>query len=267
MNHQKQWVKSVFDAAAPKYGKEGAAFFPYFGRSLVDFSQIPPGVTALDVATGKGAVLLPLANQVGAQGSVVGIDISPNMVNMTQQLLKKNGVDWAHVREMDAEQLNFQDNTFDFVFCGFALFFFPFLDEALKEFRRVLKPNGRLVVSVWGKRPKLNAWVIEEVKKLGFNKSLATTALHSPDALNSILLQSGFCNLEFKEEFKTFWHQSGLAWWESLWSHGTRSLLESLSQLELEILQKQAIRKAEKSCSLNGVPEEMHAIFGMGTKQ
>ena len=48
---------------------------------------------------------------------------------------------------MDAEKLEFPDNSFDFVFCGFALFFFPSILKAVSEFKRVLKPGGRLVVS------------------------------------------------------------------------------------------------------------------------
>ena len=42
---------------------------------------------------------------------------------------------------MDAENLDFPASFFDFVLCGFALQFFPHLDRALEEFRRVLKPN------------------------------------------------------------------------------------------------------------------------------
>lgn len=264
MKNQKQWVKDTFDAAAPDYGKGGSAFFQHFGKGLVDFSQVPVGAHALDVAMGRGAVLLPLAHKVGLQGLVKGIDISPSMVNLSEKLLKENSLYWVHVQEMDAEQLEFADHTFDFVFCGFALFFFPSLGLALKEFKRVLKPNGRLVVSVWGQKPALTAWVVEEVKRFGLNKSLASTALHNGEILKKTLVEAGFGSIRIKEESKTFYHQSALAWWESLWSHGTRSLLENLSVSELSVLQKKAVIKAEETLSVKGVSEEMHAIFGMG---
>ncbi len=264
MDKKKELVKSVFDAAAPKYGEDGASFFQYFGKSLVDFSEVPKGAHVLDIATGRGAVLIPLANRVGSQGSVVGVDISPNMVQMTRKLLDKSGGSRLSVREMDAEKLDFSDSMFDFVFCGFALFFFPSLSSALKECKRVLKPGGHLVVSVWGKKPKLTAWIVEKVKSLGVDKSISSTSLHSIEALSRVLSEADFVDLQFKEEVKTFWHKSGLAWWKSLWSHGTRFLLESLAERDLKALKKEAILKAEEDLCAQGLKEEMHAIFAVG---
>lgn len=50
---------------------------------------------------------------------------------------------------MDAEHLDFPDATFDRVLCGFGVMFFPNQNRALGEFRRVMKPGGRVAVSTW----------------------------------------------------------------------------------------------------------------------
>ena len=64
------------------------------------------------------------------------------MVRATNEEAERRGLG-IPVRVMDAEQLDFPDAEFDRVLCGFGVMFFPHLDQALAEFRRVLKPGGR----------------------------------------------------------------------------------------------------------------------------
>jgi ubiquinone/menaquinone biosynthesis C-methylase UbiE len=113
-----------------------------------EVAQIPSGSKVLDVATGRGAVLYPASESVGFQGSVTGIDLSEKMVQETnKELAGKKMFSNVEVRQMDAEHLGFPDESFDFVLCGFAIFFFPQLDKAMAEFHRVLKPTGQICVS------------------------------------------------------------------------------------------------------------------------
>lgn len=103
----------------------------------------------LDIPTGKGAILFPAAEKTGPTGKVVGIDISQQMLAETSTPVQKRDIDWIDLVHMDAEHLDFPENRFDVVFCGFALFFFPSMSKALSEFKRVLKPGGFLAVSTW----------------------------------------------------------------------------------------------------------------------
>ena len=82
----------------------------------------------------KGAVLIPASEAVGMHGTVTGIDISKGMIKRLEKDLEQRGTSNAKINLMDAEDLRFQNATFDYVFCGFALFFFPNLRSALKEF-------------------------------------------------------------------------------------------------------------------------------------
>lgn len=145
MNGHKQWVSEIFDRTAPEYGKKSSSFFSYFGNRLVEQVDIPSNSHILDVATGRGAVLFPLAQAVGPSGKVVGIDISRQMIKETSKDVIERNLNWVELQHMDAEQLDFPNNSFDFVFCGFALFFLPSISTALSEFKRVLKPGGMLV--------------------------------------------------------------------------------------------------------------------------
>src|ERR1700694_1372197 len=138
----------VFDRLAPEYDAVGPHCFAYFGRRLVEEVGITAGQHVLDVASGRGAVLFAATEKVGPTGSVVGIDLAEGMVRATNAEAGQRGLG-APVRVMDAERLDFPDAAFSRVLCGFGVMFFPHLDQALSEFRRVLEPGGRLGVSTW----------------------------------------------------------------------------------------------------------------------
>ena len=98
----KELVAGFFGRAAASYDGMGPHAFQYFGRRLVELAQIPCGAQVLDVATGRGAVLFPAAEQVGPHGHVVGIDVTEPMVQLTAAEISQQGVTNAEVCQMDA---------------------------------------------------------------------------------------------------------------------------------------------------------------------
>lgn len=260
----KQWVRTVFDCAASQYGEKGCSFFNYFGKRLVELVPVAINTHVLDVASGKGAVLFPLAEKVGHSGKVVGIDISSQMIKETSSIAKKLGLDWINLLQMDAENLDFPDNSFDAVFCGFALFFFPSLAKALSEFKRVLKPDGFLAVSTWGNDSELTRLINQEINILQSLKiSLAITPLWTEEALRNVLQSAGFKNIKIVEETKEFSHNTPEEWWESLWAHGTRAKLENLSSKQLTALNKKVLKKAASYNKGNGLTETLQVFYGI----
>jgi ubiquinone/menaquinone biosynthesis C-methylase UbiE len=159
---RKQALQGVFDRAASIYG--GVRYFPVLGQWLVDLAELPAGAHVLDVACGHGAALIPAARRVGPRGQVIGIDLSGGMVRETSAAIHRLGLTHAKALRMDAEQLEFPDASFDFVLCGFSLQFFPHLDRALSEFRRVLRPAGRVVATTWGPEDPSWSWY-EDLRK------------------------------------------------------------------------------------------------------
>ncbi|MFT8871131.1 MAG: demethylmenaquinone methyltransferase [Sporolactobacillus sp.] len=103
------------------------------------------GQSALDVCCGTGDWALSLAHAVGPSGHVIGLDFSENMLKVAAVKIKKakaTNIEFVHG---DAMQLPFVDNSFDRVTIGFGLRNVPDYLTVLKEMRRVLKPNGRIV--------------------------------------------------------------------------------------------------------------------------
>lgn len=117
------------------------------------------GVTSsqhiLDIGTGTGIVALEVARKLGEQGRVVGIDLSDGMLATAKGKADKEGLATkAEFLKMDAEALEFEDNSFDNVLSLYALRHFPNPEKAVAEIRRVLKPGGKAVIAV-GSRPEL----------------------------------------------------------------------------------------------------------------
>lgn len=266
MNNHKQWVSETFDRAAPLYGKKSSSFFDYFGRRLVEQVNVTPNQCILDVATGKGAVLFPLAEAVGPLGKVVGIDISQQMLKETSKEAHARNIDSIELLCMDAEKLDFPDNSFDFVFCGFGLFFFPSILTALSEFKRVLKAGGSLVVSTWGENSELDKWITEEIKKVGNPRGLITTPLWSGKELRKILEEASFNDIQIIEETKIFSHHSAQEWWDSFWSHATRAKFEQLSSDQLASLHEKALKKANNLDKGQGIAEPLQVFYGIAKK-
>jgi len=131
------------------YGVEAAAGYDgafshvskYFVPYLLHAAQLAPGKKVLDMATGTGIAAEAALAVVGASGSVVAADISPEMVAKARQRVGR--MPNASVAVEDGQALSFQDETFDVVLCSLGLMFFPDPARGLSEFRRVRSPGGR----------------------------------------------------------------------------------------------------------------------------
>ncbi|BEP56413.1 methyltransferase domain-containing protein [Variovorax sp. V118] len=105
-----------------------------------------PGAV-LETAAGSGAVTRMLAPQLGAGARYVVTDLNPAMLDyaVTRQATD-NRIEWL---QADALALPFENASFDVVLCQFGAMFFPDRVAGHSEARRVLKPGGRFVFSVW----------------------------------------------------------------------------------------------------------------------
>lgn len=144
----KAFVGAAFSAAAATYDDVIDFFGPY-GRALATAAGIEPGHRVLDVACGRGASLRPALAATGPTGEVVGIDLAAGMVERLGAELAADGITNAVVTQGDAEALEWPDASFDRVLAGFMIFFVPRPQVALGEMARVLRPGGRVALSVF----------------------------------------------------------------------------------------------------------------------
>jgi O-methyltransferase / aklanonic acid methyltransferase len=230
-NARKAQVRAMFDRLAPEYDAVGPACFTYFGQRLVEEAAVGHGQRVLDVACGRGAVLFPAAQRVGAAGEVIGIDLAEEMVRATNIEARRRGLS-VSARVMDAERLQFADSTFSRVLCGFGLMFFPHLEQALNEFRRVLEPGGRIGVSTWqvSQADEVRA-VLDE---LGLGGPSEPGWIREPHALGDLLKGAGFSDVTVRVDAHAFRYADVDEYLRSARNTGERRRLDALSAVEAE---------------------------------
>lgn len=104
--------------------------------------NVQKGAKALDVCCGTADWTIALAQAVGENGQVTGLDFSKNMLKIGQEKIENMNLGQVKLIHGNAMELPFDDNTFDYVTIGFGLRNVPDYLQVLKEMRRVLKPGG-----------------------------------------------------------------------------------------------------------------------------
>ena len=120
------------------------ALFQDWTDIVVDAAGVKSGQRVLDVACGTGVLSRTAAERVGETGSVTGLDINEGMLAVARQ--KAPQINW---RQGNAEDLPFDDNSFDAVVSQFGLMFFEDRPAAIREMMRVLRPGKRMGIAVW----------------------------------------------------------------------------------------------------------------------
>ena len=221
-------VLAVYDAAAATYNQVGPSFFLHFGKRLAGSAGIVPGSRVLDVATGTGAVLVPAAELAGHEGRVVGIDMSSPMISRARTEIGKCGLNNADVLVADGESLPFPQESFDCVFCSFAIFLFSDLSSLLSECHRVLISTGRVGLVYSAGDDHNWDWFEQLISRYAPAASLGTER-YSPQYVEATLKHLGFTNVETRVEVHSIMFSDASEFWGWAWSHGDRGVLESLT--------------------------------------
>ena len=196
MSDQEQWQ---LDGSAPELYQRYLvpAITAVWARDLVGQAAPRPGERVLDAACGTGVVARVAAEHVGSTGRVAALDINPGMLAVARSLPSALGaaIEW---HEGSVLALPFSDLAFDVVLCQLGLQFFPDRLSALREMRRVLVPDGRFAVSVFGPiehSPATHALATALDRHVGPDASVAKRTEHAladTGALRALLEDAGF---------------------------------------------------------------------------
>jgi ubiquinone/menaquinone biosynthesis C-methylase UbiE len=147
---QREWSDEQKVAAWRKWGRINIAAQQNATTALLNAAQLAPGMRVIDIAGGGGDPGLAAAALVGPNGHVTVTDISEGMLETARQFARQDGLTNLDYHVADTDRLPFADHSFDRALCRCAVMFFPDLDAALREIRRVLKPGGRAAFLAWG---------------------------------------------------------------------------------------------------------------------
>lgn len=261
----KKWEKQLLSQMQP------------MSEQLIQSAGIVPGHYVLDAATGTGEPALAIAKFVGPQGRVVGVDISPEMLEVAKERANSQGLSNVTFQVIQDENLSeFQDATFDAVVCRLGLMLMPDPVLALRAFLRVLKPRGKASVTVPGAPEKTPFMALP---MMAIAKHVPDFKPPPPGAPGFFAIPSlqALRELFLKAEFSNFTGQVvegrvGVESAEEYWQMGTEITgVLALVFAKLPEEKKQAIRDeviaTVKNMFPSGPPElKTETILGTGTK-
>ena len=210
---QRRVQRYGWDKAEPLYERYWQAQLAPARDGLFELASLASGERVLDVACGTGLVTFPAAGTVGPSGLVVGVDISAAMAERVKVEAGQRALANVRSERMDAEDLRFPDGHFDVALCALGLMYVPDPGRALSEMRRVVRGDGRVVVSVWGARarcgwadifPIVESRVASDVCPMFFG-------LGSGDVLASTMAAAGFADVRAERVTTTLAYDSAEA--------------------------------------------------------
>lgn len=149
---QRRVQRYGWDYSSPHYEKGWQHQLWPAQKRLLERANLQKGEKVLDISCGTGLVTFPVAEAVGLEGFVTGIDLSEGMIDKASSLADEEGITNASFEHMDAEELDFSDAFFDAAINSLGLMYYPDPDKAIREMFRVVKPGGRAAALVWGRR-------------------------------------------------------------------------------------------------------------------
>ena len=236
-------VAGVFDRASATYDDVGVDFFAPLAAELVGRARLREGDAVLDVGTGRGAALRPIAAAVGEHGTALGIDLAAGMVERTRADLA--ALPQVRVELGDAEHPPARDGGWDAVVASLVLFFLTDPPAAVARLRGVLRPGGVLALSSfstgdsrWGVVPAAVApyLVGDPIPMPG------RSWFDTDEAVAELLAGAGFVDVEsVVVEHRSVYRdpEHWLAW---TWSAGGRQLWERVDPARIDEAQAAALR-------------------------
>jgi len=149
-------VKGVFDSVASRYDimndLMSGGLHRLWKRHTIDQAGVRKGHVVLDLAGGTGDLAKEFAQQVGTTGHVVLADINAAMLMQGRRRMVDGGAAGnSSIAQVDAQNLPFEDSTFDRITVAFGLRNITDKNAALRSMQRVLKPGGKLLILEFSK--------------------------------------------------------------------------------------------------------------------
>jgi SAM-dependent methyltransferase len=167
-------------------------------RELLRAADLRPRERVLDVACGTGVISRQAAERVGPTGTVTGIDIAPDMIEVARAVGAPDGVAIDY-RIADAAALPLADASVDAVLCQLGLMFMEDRPAAIAEMRRVLAPSGRVAISTAGDiQPVwdlMERALVEHISPDLGGFIRAVFSLHEPAVVATLLRDAGLCDV------------------------------------------------------------------------
>ena len=221
------------------------------GEAMIERLGIAADQQHLDIASGTGEPGLSIARR-APRGRVMLTDLAPEMLDVATRRAAAQHVTNVEATVCSADDLPFDDATFDTVSVRFGYMFFPDMAKATAEFVRVLKPGGRLCASVWVK-PEDNPWTTIAMQSIASEAPLPPPDPDAPNMyrcaapkyVSALYDAAGLCDVEEWDVTVELVTQSPDEYWDMISEHVSLAVaaLRNVDEAARERIRATAVAK------------------------
>jgi len=268
LEKQKKAIITNFNLIASGYDNPAQRYFPMCADRMAEYLKPKPGNRVLDIATGTGMVATAMAQAILPDGRVQGIDLSSGMLDKAFKNINKLGLNNIDLHEMDAEKLDFKSNYFDFISCGFGIFFLTDMLGGLKEWLRVLKPDGRLMFTTFETSSfgSLMATFIEQLSEFDVYVDTQKERLGKMQTCETYLGQAGYNDIQIHSEQLGYHLANENDWWDIIMNSALRDFVTQLDAMQFAKFRAKHLAEIKKLKTDKGIWLDINIIFSTGKK-
>ena len=226
--------KATYDAASTDYEDASRDFWQYMSTRTVELAAPGPGETVLDVACGNGPGLLAASRAVGPTGRVIGIDFATQMLEIAEERVRAAGAANVEVRTGDMTALDIEPSSVDALLCVLGVFFVDDMPGLLRSFWSLLRPGGRLAITVLGERffdPMIDVFIdAVHAERPGFDIVQPWRRIGDPPTLGALAEEAGLSGFALREDVDTLTLDNPDDWWRIVIGSGLRRTAEALGE-------------------------------------
>jgi SAM-dependent methyltransferase len=256
---------ATYAATADYFDAPALSFWDRFGTRTVERLHLTPGSRVLDACCGTGASVIPAARAVGHAGHVLGVDLSTPALSLAHAKAASARLSNVEFLVADVEEMDLPSESFDAVVCVFGIVFLPDMAAGLAELWRLVRPGGRLAVTVWGPRifePAASRFwaAVEEVRPDLAHEFEPWTRVTDPGALAGLFAAAGVPAPHIAAERGCHPVRRPEDWWTIILGTGFRATVERLTETDAERVRTQNLAAIADVCEVEA--NVVYAVSG-----
>lgn len=233
---------------------------------LVECVNLSPGEKVLDVATGTGIIAIAASELIGDKGTVIGVDISPIMLQQAELKIAEAKISNIQLIESDIDNIDFPKNSFDTIFCSSSIPWFTDIPTIFKKWHNWLKPEGKIAFSCYSQDSFFTPLIVKLCREI-CNTALPdwNSLTGTPEKCRTLLKEAGFNSTKITTEqlghYLTV--ETAQQTWQgdSSWINPQGNPLTKLSPQQLQELKTAYDLEVEKLATEKGVWQDITIFF------
>ena len=270
LSDYKQAIADLYNRRSQTY--DDSEWHLQICHRLIEYSLVSSGQHILDIGTGTGHLAIAAAQIVGAEGRVIGVDISALMLEQARSKVEALGLSNVEFKLADAEELNYPVNSFDRILCANT---FPWIEDkeaTLRLWYQFIKPGGLIGIHTPADTAYVGYVVLQKVLQRYGVTLEPSNRIGSIEVCQNLLANAGFEVLDIKTEQHGSYISLDKAkvTWEGIGSlpspRQSKNILSKFSSTQLVEAKAEFEAELEVLQTEQGIWDDLTTLYILGRK-